>query len=386
MSSFRNISGMGIEVNAGASSSALPLDLSGFQTTITSATNIALNTLTAAALKFVGYFTVQAYDAWGTLFPLISYFYDGSGWETLEIRPAPAGQTAASIQLKKNGHQVAIYGSTTGINTGTVTLGNGSSANTRVYGDLILDKGWSSGRINGQRTGDGVQFPIVELSFVNGTVRDQVSLKDPNGYGIQVNATGASLIGPNGQSASINGTGFSTSGNLTVGGVISGGIAFSLIKYVLIGDMTTGSYLAQPNLETVVPFPVVQIFQGTNPVTQTSVTIGGKAWDYGYKNTSGKTILLLVSYQITMNTIGMANGVGYRTACLLAPLARRLAQTSVQACPDIPTILSSSAVILLNPDEGFVPLTMQGGTNAAGYLDSFNGTVRNTYLQITQLM
>ena len=67
MGDYRNISGMGITVNAGASSSALPLDLSGFQAAITSATNLTANIVTAAALKFSSYFTVTSYDAWGTI-------------------------------------------------------------------------------------------------------------------------------------------------------------------------------------------------------------------------------------------------------------------------------------------------------------------------------
>jgi hypothetical protein len=169
MSSYRNISGMGITVNAGASSNGLPLDLSNFQTALTSASSIALNTLTLAALKFTSYFSVQAPDAWGVLFPVLNYFYDSSRWETIEIRAAPANQTTASIQISKYDHQINISGGITRIKTPTVLLGTNASSNTRVFGDLILDKGWSQAKIHGQRTADGALFPFVELSYAGGT-------------------------------------------------------------------------------------------------------------------------------------------------------------------------------------------------------------------------
>lgn len=372
MGDYRNISGMGITVNAGANSSALPLDLSGFQAAITSATNLTANIVTAAALKFSSYFTVTSYDAWGTIFPLINYFYDGTSWETLEIRPAPAAQTGALIQLKKNGHQVGVYGSTTGINTPVVTLGTGSGSSTRVYGDLVLDKGWSNAKVLGQRTGDGQLFPVVELSYVNGTLADQVALKEPNGYGIQANKSGVSLLGPNGQSASISSTGFSVSSPATMS------LLMPFWKYTLSADVNPGDAgMLISGSESAVPFDLLTVGQGTNPMQGTLINING--YNYaGYKNIGTTTLLLHVTYQVTFTS----NNYGWRRSAIVATSNRRYGAIQTAPVVGAPTIHNGSSVFTLAPGGGFTLLCYQNSGNNIGYLTTHETTNEATHIHV----
>ena len=376
MSSYRNISGMGIEVNAGASSNALPLDLSGFQTALTSASSIALNTLTLAALKFASYFTVQAPDAWGALFPVLNYFYDSSRWETVEIRPAPSNQTAASIQISKNGHQVNISGAITRINTPAVTLGTGASSNTRVYGDLVLDKGWSQAKIHGQRTGDGAQFPIVELSYEGETLGDQVALKDPYGTGIQANMSGVSLLAPGGQSVSLSSSGLTTSSPAALS------LLMPFWKYTLSGDVNPGDAgMLITGQESAVPFDLMTVGQGINPMYTTTINI--KGYNYtGYKNISSRTILLHVSYQVTFSS----NNYGLRRAAIMVTSNRKYG--ALQTAPVVwaPTFLSGSSVFSLAAGGGFALIRWQNSGDNLGYLnvhDSDGGEA--THIHVAQI-